>query len=213
MASPTPVTSAPESVERGGSRTGQQGVPDDGLRVEQAPEAREEPRPRRARRGSSAARRVVGSANAARAAAASASASVVGPAAQALSSMASSGTSALASAVPADQAARDTLEALLPPDVEGRPARLASMPELGAVDPARLAQALGEALGRALLQPGTYTGPVTRHVRGVGSAVVSSAARLIGRRPDGPRLPDARDARFTDSMWRSSPLYHLVMEL
>ncbi len=215
MATPTPVTPAPESVERGGARTGRQGVPDAGVTVRETLEVREtqEPRPRRPRRGTSAARRVMGSASAARAAASAASASVVGPAAQALTDLASSGTSALKSAMPADQAARDTLEVLLPPDLAGRPARIGHMPQLGAVDPARLAQALGEALGRALVQPSTYSGPVKKHVRGVGSAVATSAARLIGRRPDGPRLPDARDTRFDDGLWRSSALHHLVMEM
>ena len=126
--------------------------------------------------------------------------------------MASSGAAALSSAVGADEAARATLEALLPPDVDGRPARFGSM-RVGVVDPARLAQALGEAIGRAMLQPATYTSAMTKHTAGVGSAMLSSAARLLGRKPAGPRSPDPRDARFSDTAWQSHPVYFGLMQL
>ena len=122
-------------------------------------------------------------------------------------------TATLNSMVAAEEAARAALEALLPPDVQGRTPRIASMPEVSAVDPARLAQALGEALGRVMLQPAVCASAVTKHTLGVGSAMLSSAARLIGRRPAGDRAPDPRDGRFSDAAWQSHPFYFGLMQL
>ena len=113
----------------------------------------------------------------------------------------------------ADEAARTALETLLPPDVQGRAPRIAAVPQVGSVDPARLAQALGEAFGRVMLQPATYTAAATKHAAGVGSAMLSSAARLIGRRPAGSRSPDPRDQRFSDELWQSHPFYFGLMQL
>ena len=102
----------------------------------------------------------------------------------------------------------------MPPDVKGRPARLASaIPDVGVADPARLAQALGEALGRAMLQPAAHASAVTKHAVGLGAATLSSAARLIRRQPAGPQAPDLRDARFSDAAWQSHPLYFGLMQL
>jgi polyhydroxyalkanoate synthase len=105
------------------------------------------------------------------------------------------------------------LEQLLPPDVQGRSARIRSVPHAGMVDPARLAQALGEALGRATLQPTTYTSAAIKHATGLGAATLTSAARLIGRRPAGPRSPEPRDARFSDTAWQNNPFYFGLMQL
>src|SRR4051812_13312354 len=74
---------------------------------------------------------------------------------------------ALESVVTAEEATRSALEMLLPPDVKGRAPRLASVPQVGGADPARLAEALGEALGRAMLQPAAYSSAVGKHAVGV----------------------------------------------
>lgn len=113
----------------------------------------------------------------------------------------------------ADEAAREALETLLPPDVKGRAPQVASLPHIDEADPARLAQALGSALGRAMLQPAAHASVVTKHAVGLGAATLSSAARLIRRRPAGPRTPDLRDSRFSDAAWQSHPLYFALMQL
>ena len=144
----------------------------------------------------------------------SAIASTEVPTGELMTLMAASANDALKSVVAvADDATRETLEALVPPDVQGRTPRLGAIPQVGSADPARLAQALGEALGNAMLHPGTHSAAVGRHALGVGSAVLSSAARLIKRRPDGPRSPEPRDSRFTDKAWQNNPIYFGLMQL
>jgi polyhydroxyalkanoate synthase len=112
----------------------------------------------------------------------------------------------------ADEAAREVLEALIPPDVKGRKPQLMPNPHVGVVDPARLAQALGEALARAVLQPTAHASTVTKHAVGLGAAALSSAARLVRRRPAGPCVPEARDSRFSDPAWQSNPVYFALMQ-
>jgi polyhydroxyalkanoate synthase len=153
--------------------------------------------------------------NTAPAEAASGSQASIGDAmSETVTSMATSASDVLSSVVAAaDEAARETIETLLPPDVKGRTPRISAIPQVGAADPAGLARALGEALGSAMLHPGTHGAALTKHTVGVGSALLASAARLVKRHPAGPLTPPPRDARFTDEAWQNNPFYFALMQL
>jgi polyhydroxyalkanoate synthase len=113
----------------------------------------------------------------------------------------------------ADQAARDALAALLPTDADGRTPSLPEVGQIGIIDPARLAYALGAALGQAALHPAACTAAIAKHTKGVAAASLASAGRFVGLHPAAPIAPEPRDARFTDAAWQNNPVYFAVMQL
>lgn len=140
-------------------------------------------------------------------------ASAAGAAGAATAARAAGALTSLPSAVGADRAALAAVEAFLPPNIEGRPPKFTPRTSFpGTVDPARLAQALGEAIGRTLVQPSTCTALLGRHAQGVGQALFATAGRLVGHKPDGPMTPAPRDTRFASDTWQNNPLYFGLMQ-
>jgi polyhydroxyalkanoate synthase len=140
-------------------------------------------------------------------------ASAASAAGAATAARAAGALTSLPSAVGADRAALAAVEAFLPPNIEGKAPKFTPRTSFpGTVDPARLAQALGEAIGRTLVQPTTYTGLLGRHAQGVGQALFATAGRLVGHKPDGPVSPAPRDTRFASDTWQNNPLFFGLMQ-
>ncbi|HEY2958526.1 MAG TPA: alpha/beta fold hydrolase [Actinomycetota bacterium] len=83
---------------------------------------------------------------------------------------------------------------------------------VGAIDPAALGAALGQATGSLALQPLRMLTLWTRYVSQTTQATMAATARLFGIQATGPLEPRRGDRRFKHPDWQANPWYYLLQQ-